>query len=78
MYVTIANSNGTVGTATHNDANAAQAGPWTKWVVHLQNFADQGIDLTNVNTISIGLGTKGVMTTPGGSGTVYFDDIALY
>jgi hypothetical protein len=44
----------------------------------LQTIAEQGIDLTNVNTISLGLGTKGAMTTPGGTGTVYFDDIALY
>jgi len=78
LYVTIANSNGTDGTAIHNDANVARTGPWTKWVIPLQTFADQGIDLTNVETISMGLGTKDVMTTPGGSGTMYFDDIALY
>jgi hypothetical protein len=65
-------------TVTHDDANAAQTGPWTRWIIPLQTFADQGINLTDVDTIAVGLGTKGVMTTAGGTGTVYFDDIALY
>ena len=78
LYVSIANSSGFAATATHDDANAAQIRTWTKWVVPLQTFADQGMDLTNVDTITIGLGTKGAMTTAGGTGTTYFDDIALY
>ena len=51
---------------------------WTEWVVQLQVFSDQGINLTNVDSIAIGLGTKGNMTAPGGSGTIYIDDIRLY
>jgi hypothetical protein len=47
-------------------------------VIPLQAFADQGIDLSDVDTIAIGLGTRGNMTTPGGSGKMYFDDIRLY
>jgi len=43
-----------------------------------QNFADQGIDLTDVNTMAIGVGTQGNMTTPGGAGKMYIDDIRLY
>jgi len=78
LYVSVANSSGSAVTVRHDDANAAQAGPWTKWVIPLQTFADQGIDLTNVDTIAIGLGTKGAMTTSGGTGTLYLDDIALY
>jgi hypothetical protein len=78
LYVAIANSGGFPMTVANDDANVALTRDWTKWVVSLQTFADQGIDLTNVNAISVGLGTKGVMTTPGGTGTMYFDDIALY
>ena len=78
LYVSIANSSGFTVTAAHDDANAAQTGSWTKWVLPLQTFADQGMDLTNVDKITIGLGTKGAMSTAGGSGTMYFDDIALY
>jgi hypothetical protein len=78
LYASVANSGAAAVTMTHSDANAALAGVWTRWVIQLQTLADQGINLTNVNTIAIGLGTKGAMTTPGGTGTVYIDDIALY
>jgi hypothetical protein len=78
LYVSIANSSGFAVTAVHDDANVAQIRTWTKWVVPLQTFADQGMDLTNVDKIAIGLGTKGAMATAGGTGTTYFDDIALY
>jgi hypothetical protein len=41
-------------------------------------LADQGIVLTDVDKIALGLGTRGNTTTPGGKGKMYFDDIALY
>jgi hypothetical protein len=78
LFVSVANSSGAAVTVTHSNANVAQTGPWTKWIIPLQTFADQGINLTDVDTIAIGLGTKGAMTTAGGTGTMYFDDIALY
>lgn len=78
LYVAVANSGGAPAVVTNDDANAAQNREWTRWVVQLQALSDLGINLTNVDTISVGLGTKGAMTTPGGTGTVYFDDIALY
>jgi len=78
LYASVANSGGPAATVVHGDANAAQAGSWTKWVIQLQTLADQGIDLMDVDTITIGLGTKGAMTTPGGTGTMYIDDIRLY
>jgi hypothetical protein len=78
VYVSIANSSGTPMTVVYSNTDAAKIGSWTRWVIQLQTLADQGINLTNVNTITVGLGTKGAMTTPGGKGTVYFDDIALY
>jgi hypothetical protein len=51
---------------------------WTEWTIPLQSFADQGIDLTDVDRIAIGIGTKDNMTIPGGSGKMFFDDIRLY
>ncbi len=59
----------------HTDAKVTQTGRWTEWVIDLQVF--QGVTLTNVNTITIGLGTKG-SPAAGGSGKMYFDDIRLY
>ncbi len=78
LYMSAANSSGNAASVVHIDGNAAQKGSWTKWVILLQTLANQGVDLTDVDVLSLGLGTKGAMTTPGGTGTVYFDDIALY
>ncbi|TKJ35758.1 MAG: hypothetical protein CEE38_14220 [Planctomycetes bacterium B3_Pla] len=58
----------------HNDASATQISGWNEWVIDLAAFA--GVDLTNVNTITIGFGTKD-SPTAGGPGTMYFDDIRL-
>jgi hypothetical protein len=61
----------------HDNPNAAQTGRWTEWTIDLQAFADQGVNLANVNTIALGLGNK-KNPVAGGSGTMYFDDIRLY
>ena len=64
----------------HEDPAATQIAEWTEWVIDLSatgGFADQGLDLNNVNTITIGFGTKN-SPAAGGSGQMYFDDIRLY
>ena len=73
MYVVL---NGSAGVDNDNP-NAAQATTWTQWNIDLQAFADQGVNLANINTIAIGLGNK-KNPVAGGSGTMYFDDIRLY
>ncbi len=77
FYVAVSNSAGAPAVVVHDDPAAAQIDTWTEWVIPLQAFADQGIDLANVDRIAIGLGTKGNITVPGGSGKMYFDDIRL-
>jgi len=77
MYVSIANSNGMSGLVMHDDPAAAQIDIWTEWRIDLQQFADQGVNLADVDSISVGLGEKNT-AQPGGSGTMYFDDIGLY
>ncbi|MFZ2147673.1 MAG: hypothetical protein WAV28_10690, partial [Sedimentisphaerales bacterium] len=62
---------------SHDNPNAAQINKWTQWNINLQEFADQGVNLANVNTIALGLGNK-KNPVAGGSGTMYFDDIRLY
>ncbi len=78
LYVTVSNSAGTPAVVIHDDPAASQISTWTEWVIPLQVLADQGIVLTDVDKIAIGLGTKGNMTVPGGAGKMYFDDIRLY
>ena len=73
LYVAL-NGNAIV---TNDKFDAAQVTTWTKWTIDLQAFADQGVNLANVNTISLGLGNKN-NPQAGGSGTMYFDDIRLY
>ncbi|MHC4207224.1 MAG: LamG domain-containing protein, partial [Planctomycetota bacterium] len=78
LYVAVSNSDGAPAVVIHDDPAAANIDTWTEWVIPLQAFADQGIVLTDVDRIAIGLGTKGNITTPGGSGKMYIDDIRLY
>jgi hypothetical protein len=52
---------------------AATITKWTVWNIDLQAFADQGVNLANVNSITIGLDS-----VTGGTGMMYFDDIRLY
>ena len=78
LYVAVSNSAGAPAVVVYDDPAAANTVTWTEWVIPLQAFADQGINLTNVDRIAIGLGTRGNMTIPGGSGMMYFDDIRLY
>jgi len=61
----------------NDNPNAAQVDSWTDWNIDLQTFADQDVNLTNVDAISLGLGNKN-NPLAGGSGTMYFDDIRLY
>ena len=69
MYVML---NGSAGVDNDNP-DAAQAASWTEWNTPLQAFADQGVNLTNVNSITLGLSS-----VTGGTGMLYFDDIQLH
>jgi hypothetical protein len=69
MYVTL---NGSA-RVDNDDPEAAAGTAWTQWNVSLQAFADQGVNLTNVSSITLGLSS-----VTGGTGTMYYDDIRLY
>jgi hypothetical protein len=57
----------------NDNPDAALRGSWTKWNIPLQAFADQGVNLANVTTITLGLSS-----VTGGTGMMYFDDIQLH
>jgi len=57
----------------HDNPDAATITSWTPWNIDLQAFADQGVNLANVNSITLGLSS-----VTGGTGMMYFDDIRLY
>ncbi|MBW7991155.1 MAG: hypothetical protein FVQ84_14225 [Planctomycetes bacterium] len=70
MYVVLNGSD----VVTNDNPDAPQSAIWTQWNIDLQAF---GVDLANVNTISLGLGNRN-NPAPGGSGMMLFDDIRLY
>jgi len=77
LYVAVANRTGIPAVIPYEDANVALTLVWTKWIIPLQAFADRGIDLKDVDKLFIGLGSKANLPAPGGSGTMFFDDIRL-
>ncbi len=60
-----------------DNPTAAAVTEWTEWKISLQEFANQGVDLTNVASFGIGFGNR---ENPqlGSSGLVFFDEIALF
>ncbi len=69
MYVAL-NGNAKV---NNDNPDAALINKWTQWTIDLTRFADQGVNLANVNSITLGLSS-----VTGGTGIMYFDDIRLY
>jgi hypothetical protein len=57
----------------NGNPDAATLLGWTQWNIDLTRFADQGVNLANVNSITLGLSS-----VTGGTGMMYFDDIRLY
>jgi hypothetical protein len=57
----------------NDNPDAATLTGWTPWNIDLQKFADQGVNLANVDSITLGLSS-----VTGGTGMMYFDDIRLY
>jgi hypothetical protein len=78
LYGAISNAAGVPAVVAYEDAATTASSRWSEWRIALQAFADQGIDLSNVDKMAIGLGSKSGMASAGGTGTVYIDDIRLY
>ena len=72
MYVALNNS----AIVNNDNPEAALMFGWTQWNIDLQKFADQGVNLANVSSITLGLGNRN-NPVAGGSGMIYYDDIRL-
>jgi len=80
MYVGIKDGGGTsakvgYGAGEGEDSTDIQRADWHEWNIPLSEFTN--VTLSNVTNLYIMFGESGG-STPGGSGTVYFDDIRLY
>ncbi|MHC4242477.1 MAG: GLUG motif-containing protein [Planctomycetota bacterium] len=73
MYVVL---NGVAG-VDNDDPNATHVDKWTEWRIDLQEFVNQGVNLSNVNSITLGFGNRN-NPVAGGKGEMWFDDIRLY
>lgn len=77
IYVELVSNDGAEsGVVTYPDSrelNQQSYEPFITWEIDLQEFASQGVVLTNVTGIKIGVGDS----APSGSGTVNIDDVRL-
>ena len=73
MYVVL--NNGAV--VSNENPDISLLNEWSEWRINLQEFADQGVDLTNIESIGIGFGERN-NPQAGGEGLMFFDDIRLY
>jgi hypothetical protein len=78
MYVKLIDGASVVGRANYPDMNAVQEALWHEWNIDLQDFADQGVNLSNVAKIYIGFGDQPAGINDGIDDIVYFDSIRLY
>jgi len=77
MYVVVANATGPTAVVYHDNPDAALIDAWTQWDIALEEISNQGVVLTNVDSIAIGFGNRNNPQV-GGSGMVFIDDIRLY
>jgi hypothetical protein len=75
MYIELTDSSNKTGVVV-GDAAPVSAARWTEWKIPLSQFADAGVNLAKVKTLTIGAGDK-ANPAAGGTGVLFVDDIAL-
>ena len=78
IYMALEDSTGATGVVYLGDFEAPLIDTWQQWIIDLQEFSEAAVNLAGVKKIYIGAGGRGNTTTPGGTGTLYFDDLRLY
>jgi len=77
MYVAVANATGPAAVVYHDNLDAVLIDDWTQWNIDLEEISNQGVVLTNVDSIAIGFGNRNNPQV-GGTGMVFIDDVRLY
>lgn len=75
LYVVLKDSEGNEAVKAHLDPAALTTDSWQGWSIPLTDFA--GVNATEIKKMSIVIGSP-ASSQPGGSGTVYIDDITLH
>jgi hypothetical protein len=67
----------TYGTLGDDDPEDIKTAEWQAWYMDLGEFADGGVDLSNVTSMSIGFGPRGSQIGTSPEGIVFFDDVIV-
>ncbi|MHC4322726.1 MAG: LamG domain-containing protein, partial [Planctomycetota bacterium] len=77
LYLRLEDAAGTPGTVYHEDGpDAVLATDWQLWAIPLEDFQAEGVDVTAVTKIALGVGDKNDPQL-GGTGMLIVDDIQL-
>ncbi len=78
MYLTLEDAAGQSFKVEHPYTHACQSDTWRQWIIALVQFSDNGVDLTSVKKITIGLG-DGTASAQDGEDRdhIYIDQIIL-
>ena len=77
MYVAVTDSAGKTAIEKHPNPAVTQVDQWTQWNIDLEKFSSKGINLVDINELTIGVADPNNQQ-PGGFGVMHFDDIRLY
>ena len=75
LYVWMQDTVGNAALINHPDPEASILATWQEWAIPLGPAGAMGVDLGSIASIVIGVGDR-VNPQPGGTGTVYVDEIA--
>ena len=76
LYVAVEDAAGHMAVVVNENADAALATEWQAWTVSFDTLADAGVNLAQVETVTVGLGDR-ANPSAGGEGLIYIDDIAV-
>ena len=76
LYLLIEDNAGQIAVMTNPDPDAVFTEQWQKWSIPLADLTADGIDVTAIRRLSIGVGNP-ENPQPGGIGIIYIDDIHI-
>jgi hypothetical protein len=76
LYLTVVDNVGKSGTVVHPNPSATNVADWTEWRIPLGDLMAAGIQMTQVQKITLGVGAKS-SPKAGGTGMLYLDDLGL-
>jgi len=76
LYLSIEDDAGQITVINHPDPDAVLTEQWQQWSIPLTDLITDGLDVTAIRKISIGIGYP-ENPQPGGAGIIYVDDIRV-